>query len=299
VTLIELLVVIAIIVILAAAMLPLMQPALRGRDTREAARQFNTFLMGAQARAAQRGRPVGVWLERNPASTAGSFRMYVAEVPPPYAGETFSARVTITHLGGPPATQARADFLLGCCAGATPPMVQVGDLIRIDYRGPLYRITSVTAGTSVTFQLAGSGDQLPPAIAAPGVPFQIYRYPRKTAAAPLELPPSSSIDLSLSGVGSAGTELAAGTTPVIILFNPSGYVDRIISSGYTGRPAGTVHFLVGRSDQIAGLNLSDLSNIWVSVGHQSGLIVSTASAGGADVASARQIARSAQSIGGR
>ena len=59
-TLVELMVVVVILVILVGVVLPLAQPALKGREIREAARQVNTMFASARARAAATGRPVGV-----------------------------------------------------------------------------------------------------------------------------------------------------------------------------------------------------------------------------------------------
>ena len=63
-TLTELLVVVSIMVIVAGALVPMVQPLLKGRNPREAARQLNVMIAGAQARAMATGRSVGIWLER-------------------------------------------------------------------------------------------------------------------------------------------------------------------------------------------------------------------------------------------
>ena len=84
-TLIELLMVISIMTILMVIAIPLIRPAFKDRYVREAARQVSTFFAGAQARAADLGRPVGVWIERIDNTELGSrhaARLYMAEVPP-------------------------------------------------------------------------------------------------------------------------------------------------------------------------------------------------------------------------
>jgi prepilin-type N-terminal cleavage/methylation domain-containing protein len=63
-TLVELLTVVSIILLLTAVVIPIALPSLEGRQKREAARQLNSFIVGARTRARQTGRPVGVWLER-------------------------------------------------------------------------------------------------------------------------------------------------------------------------------------------------------------------------------------------
>ena len=54
-TLVELLMVITIMTILMVVAIPMIRPAFQDRNLREAARQVNTFLRVAQARAARTG----------------------------------------------------------------------------------------------------------------------------------------------------------------------------------------------------------------------------------------------------
>src|SRR5690349_10376089 len=63
-TLIELLVVIVIITTLVAAAIPLISPSNDDRRLREAARNLNSFINGAQAQAIAKHRPVGIALKR-------------------------------------------------------------------------------------------------------------------------------------------------------------------------------------------------------------------------------------------
>ena len=70
-TLVELLMVVVILALLMVVAVPMVRPAFRDRKVREAARQINAFFT-AQARAAEMGRPVGVWIERFDNSEIGS-----------------------------------------------------------------------------------------------------------------------------------------------------------------------------------------------------------------------------------
>lgn len=101
-TLTELLVVVSIVVLLAAVLLPMIQPIMRGRKVREASRQVNVMLAAAQARAVESGKPAGIWLERfahEPGQpVAGwytAFKIFEAEQPEPYTGDVFDARVIV------------------------------------------------------------------------------------------------------------------------------------------------------------------------------------------------------------
>ncbi len=69
------------------------------RAVREAARIVNTQLSAAQSQALANGRSAGVWIERvggTSSTTPGGMDLYMAEVPPPYSGDTSNSTVTIT-----------------------------------------------------------------------------------------------------------------------------------------------------------------------------------------------------------
>lgn len=102
-TLVELLVVIVLISTLVATAIPILSPGGDDRKLREASRNVNTYLQGAQARAMQTGRPFGVAIERLSADTergeqnAIGVRMQYVEVPPIYTGfsDTSAARLAV------------------------------------------------------------------------------------------------------------------------------------------------------------------------------------------------------------
>jgi hypothetical protein len=309
-TLIELLVVVSIAVMLLAIAIPVMRPALKDRKLREASRQINTFIVNAKARAAESGRPHGIWIVRNNDNTDlvdSSYQIFIAEVPPPFAGETLNARCVLTGAGTARFEQVQIIIQ------TDPLFVRQGDLIQFDYKGPKYPIRA-TDGTQLTFDLPAPslGVSFPPATGQP-VPFQIYRQPVRSSIAPLELPAGTCIDLQWSGIGYDGHEMyrgSPGAPDIKITFTPTGAVDRVY--GFTTQLPGTIHLLVGRVDQVSNLqtdttkqNLVDPTASWVSIGHLTGSVTTAenyydpADGTAANVRKARTIAQQKQTMGGR
>jgi hypothetical protein len=314
---------------------------------REAARQVNAMLGAAQARAAEQGRPVGVMFARSATNGSATFQLYQAEVPPPYSGDTVNARAfafSQTPATVPlPVPTWRATLTESWAAAGTPPdvppLILPGDMIKFDYRGIKYIIIGVVRNgdsTLVSFyhQSEHSGASVPPPMlvpyvpdpeypdrpAHPGVPFQIFRQPQRTAAQPLELPTPAVVDQQDTGVGAdgIGIPLAVDTSaipdpnvphPVTIMFSPSGRIDRVWVRGASDIPLGPIHLMIGRVDQIGAANLRDPNSLWVSIGNRTGLITTSANyvqpgpvppqISPQDVALARQFAVQAQSMGGR
>jgi prepilin-type N-terminal cleavage/methylation domain-containing protein len=238
-TLTELLVVVSIVVILAGVLVPLMQPVLKGQNTREAARQINVFLSGAQARAIEKGQPVGVWIERAthdptapPEQWFTAYKLYLAEQPPPYTGDISNSIVWFfAPDDGDPASW-NAILFPGCCDGALQ-QVHPGDLIEFDHRGPLYPVTSVRQmnfngldTVRIGFYVPGLLGMTPSermtdtpqkyVIAAGSLPvilpFTIYRQPVRSATAPIELPNNVGLDLTLSGSAHYGDPFNSPTS---------------------------------------------------------------------------------------
>jgi prepilin-type N-terminal cleavage/methylation domain-containing protein len=106
-TLIELLIVIFILSILVTSAIPLLAPGGDSRKIREASRAVNAFLAGAQSRAADTGRPVGVAFQRLSADTGRGedngvcTQLYYVETPAIYTGldQTGVARVSVNEVG--------------------------------------------------------------------------------------------------------------------------------------------------------------------------------------------------------
>ena len=97
-TLIELLVVVSIIVLLAAATIPRLQPAMDRSRVREAARSVQLYLSAARNQAMATGRSCGVMIERLPAENGCSMTLTQVETPPPYGGDSTSSVATATLL---------------------------------------------------------------------------------------------------------------------------------------------------------------------------------------------------------
>jgi type II secretory pathway pseudopilin PulG len=182
-TLTELLVVVSIVVLLSGILVPLIQPVLRGQRVREASRQLNVYLAGAQARAVELGRPAGIWIERA-GHEAGdplnswytSYRIYPAEQPEPYTGDLLESRVrlrpnptdmtiweawydwdpmqpAVQCCGNLAASINQAKQALGAgneALASTLPIALPGDRIRFGGRDPWYVIDQIDA-LKITF----------------------------------------------------------------------------------------------------------------------------------------------------
>ncbi len=173
-TLVELLVVIVIITTLVAAAIPLLSPANDDRREREASRQVNTFITGAQARAISLRRPVGVALKRLGSDTNTNsqkhtdptknfhddngvcLEMFYVEELPPYAGFDTNSRasVAITTNGVLIRFETRGTQFLqnqdGLPAGWDPDFfpeatIHPGDVIEIS--GTQYRMLAPAGAT--------------------------------------------------------------------------------------------------------------------------------------------------------
>jgi type II secretory pathway pseudopilin PulG len=105
-TLVELLVVIVLVTTLVTTVIPILSPGGDNKRLREASRNLNAYLQGAQARAIETGRPFGVAFQRLSADTergadnAVCIRAEYVEVPPHYSGMDSSslARICINDL---------------------------------------------------------------------------------------------------------------------------------------------------------------------------------------------------------
>jgi type II secretory pathway pseudopilin PulG len=109
-SLLELLVVVFILLTVTAISLPLVVPAMSGRQVREGARMLNTFINAARSRAIETGRPAGVWIERLPGLREAAANIYYAEIPPVYSGDYLDSSAELFVVNGTPT----ASGVTGC-----------------------------------------------------------------------------------------------------------------------------------------------------------------------------------------
>ncbi|MDX1965394.1 MAG: GspH/FimT family pseudopilin [Pirellulales bacterium] len=324
-TLVELLVVMVILTMITAATIPLLSPPGNARKIREAAREVATYLELARARAVETGRPAGIWIERLPGSGATGYNankpepvesntMFLCETPPPYSGDTLNSTVQVRITAQPSAgnPQGTASLTFSPNDASLYSLVRGGDLIRFNFRGPYYRLgprpfgQPFTSSDRITISWSALQDISPPqtntgATTNPnaGVPFQIIRQPRKSAAPPVTLAgnvPFPIIDLTSSGIGPDNRDAdfsrladrdtaTAGSVswPLIITFAPSGRVDQVIyventTSGRLPiaiRPTAMIYLLTTlrrEQEQNPSLRYLNAEAVWVAVNPSTGLV---------------------------
>jgi type II secretory pathway pseudopilin PulG len=298
--LVELLVVLTIMTLLFAVAVPLMRPAFEDRNLREATRQINAIIAGARARAAQSGRPAGIWLERLDASPLGSrscIQIFQAEVAPSFAGAT-----TNTSLAYIDTALGKLVFTNAADAQVLRTIVQPGEVftIKFDYKGITYTCARPVDPLDSTFDVSLPPLGAPPgADSSPGRPYQITRAPVRSIVTPLALPGDTVVDLSMSGAGTDGRQfdpyngsmapILPADAPVMVTFNPSGGIDYVYVGNASFRPFGPVHLLIGRiqnvvdpldpatdfTNQTVPKNLTDPSCLWLTINHRTGSVTTT------------------------
>ncbi len=314
VTLVELLVVISIIMILTVVILPTMQPAAESRRLREAARAVNVYLGAARNRAIETGRPCGVIFQRMTGEPRFSTILYKAEVPPAYAGDLVESTISITPTAGGWETVAFPQN--DCWSG----LVQAGAVLQLNYQGHRWTIEKIDDTDNSKWEFSSLTTSDPPFVPLPGVPFQIFRTPIKSAANPLQLPAGVVVDLSASGTDNTvmGT---SGVNP-IIMFSPNGSIGRCHGSGDPQVFTEPIFFLIGQRERPEVPSVTPPpedelpnwivpTNLWIALSPQTGLVVTTenyyvdpAGVGdwsnpGTSLDDARDYARQSQSMGGR
>jgi prepilin-type N-terminal cleavage/methylation domain-containing protein len=342
-TLIELLVVILIITTIVAGVIPVLAPSMEKRRVREAARSLNAYISTARARAIQNGRPVGVRIERMENEPNAAMVVTLAEVPPPFAGLTMEDTVKLVDRGDGSFT---AQFGAGYGAAFSPHnrlpdgMIRPGDRLQLNYQGHLFELIDTNiapsgyyTASSLRVTRAGGTGVLPFAAGKtqPG-PFQVFRQPVRSSAAPLQLPEGTVIDLVGSGTDDdtfIDPEMQAIPPfhPVTFTFTPTGRIDFVIHEHQESasdpvsilpeRPASSIYLLVGRREAVgdpAQANWLDLDNLWVSVAAQTGQIgvaemasqisgsitmATDPASRAAQILEARRFAREMHTMGGR
>ena len=201
---IELLIVVAVMAILIGIALPVMKTGIEGRKLREAARQVNTGVTLAKALAAETNRCAGLMIDVESVPESPKVfarRLYLAETPPPYAGDMVGATATISN-------PFEATFDANSANLAN--VAKIGDLVRFDHRNPYYQISSIVpVGTGFVVSFSA-----PPSAGWPAtglsLSYEIIRSPEKSSATPFELPSGAVIDLTNSGFGLSNASLATG-----------------------------------------------------------------------------------------
>lgn len=281
-TLVELLIVIVIALLLMVVSLPTLKSVMEDARPREASRILNTTVFTAKARAAQAGTLAGIEFVYDQNALPGTARctqMYMCEIPPIYAGDTTDARVVVTI---PPMGPWTLNFP-GASANSLSSLLDTTNpqyWIRINHRGPWYTVD-------------GSANSIAPTAIRPptsdpnGYSFQIRRPPVRVGN-PVELPKSTAIDMTYSGMGPSGTDFNSTGAYLRVLFSPSGHVESYTLAGANPQaPIGTLHFLIGLAAKVSPQasafdieqsNLVDANALWVSVGRTTGIVTTNENA---------------------
>jgi type II secretory pathway pseudopilin PulG len=136
------------------------------------------------------------------------------------------------------------------------------------------------------------------------VSFQILRQPDKvrSSASSLQLPKGAVVDLNLSCMESGASEqyFTGINDDLYIIFAANGAVEGYYLNGKQ-QVLGPIFLLIGQTkliDPVTGTddNGADMSNFWVTINPQTGLISTNEMASGADP---KKYARESQSMGGR
>lgn len=149
------------------------------------------------------------------------------------------------------------------------------------------------------------------------MPFEIFRSPVKTAAAPFQLPAGAVIDLNFCGTETNFSELLPvppaappppPALPVYIMFSPNGSVDKYYLEVVAGnglesfRATERIYLMVGKRENVppgATPNWADFDNVWITLHPRTGLVTTSEVASPANINASRRFAREAQGMGGR
>ncbi len=266
-TLIEMLVVIAIVGLITAITMPIMSAASDARRVREGARLLSTMIATAQARARANGRSAGVWLQPMGNNSSGVMNLFIAECPPPYCGDTFNATASVkpdqTHPG-----YLDVNFPASDIGWKT---VKGGDLVRLNYRGAYYQISTYTTAFGQVIPSAAVIVQplsptttpplppVPPSQSSQGglnLPFQVFRQPVRAYEGAVSLVDGAVIDVQSSGQdGGNFFPLSGAANPLIVTFDNTGTLEFMYQYNQDGTlsiatPLTGVYFLVGKVEKL-------------------------------------------------
>ncbi|MCL2119981.1 MAG: hypothetical protein FWH27_16305 [Planctomycetaceae bacterium] len=288
-TLVELLVTITIMGLVIAISVPMVKPMLASNKVKSGADIVAGFLAQARNRAIEEGRPVGVTFERvlnyadgniYPYNGASVLMRQVAE-PKPLSGFVKDVRVAVDCSSG----IGQIDFYSWQRVSPGPPelwdwvltnteatywdkLVETGDQIQFDGKGPKYEITK-SAGFQINMNTVANRNLAPPVyLGQQPALFKVFRKPQPgkvapTMAPPVAMPEGIVVDLDCSGMGTRFYDKSEGnnwnvacdefcaagssdTNSVTIMFSPTGEVDRVYSSN-TGSviPTGPIFLNIG------------------------------------------------------
>jgi len=256
-------------------------------------------------------------------------RLSMVEVLPPYSGDIQGATATLTNSGGTFPSYANQALLPITTCPTAASIISAGDFISFGDNPLSFMVVGAPATTTISgnvyvqLSLANPTEAKTEAIWPLGQPlnvtFRVFRKPGKSLTGGLDLPKGICIDLTGSGVGPFGRnfspDVIAGdptwgsvTTAdfkgIYIIFDPNGSIQRIYQgvggggsySLATYIPTSTIHFLLGKTDQVspptlitpfdgttiqtgsdlATSNLMDSESVWISVNPFTGVIYNSA-----------------------
>lgn len=294
----ELLVVIGILGLLAITVVPAINANADARKNRIASGAVESFIDQAQARSIGRRTWSGFRLIPLNAGSYAADRLVFVDCPDPYRGDSASAAVTITGPGT--GTTSPMDF------AGLPQYVQDSNdtTVRFAGLGVVYRLTSGTVTSPLTFALQGpgAGENLGQTASttpwpATGVayPIEIFRSPIP-AGTPLTIPENRVIDMSWSGYGPSapsitGTSQFALGSPITVTFDTAGSLRQFSFATPVSYPAlsnetatAPLFLLVGRADRVGqapaaldpnddslGANFQYADSSWVAIDPATGI----------------------------
>ena len=310
VTLVELLVVVTILLMLAAFAIPTMRGLTEGRKVREAARAIDVYLTQAKIRALELQRPVGVVFQRMNLGSAEAPDIQLdactvlrqVEVPPPYAGATFDARIRLTPDDeNDPDTLWTLAFNSPEVAAGWEKLVKEGDRLQLNFQGPEYKMAFLPSDEDpdVPNMYRVRFDRKPilhGTVLQRGLPFQVFRQPQPSSIPPLRLPRDVVIDLFDSGHLNTTPDtfgiLPPGAVPdPVVLFAPNGSVSAVYQCNtynsavvYEATPVmNPIFLMVGKWERtrdaagnaLAGdglYNWQDATNLWMAITPANGFV---------------------------
>lgn len=266
-TLVELMVVVVIVLLLTMVTIRVVVPNTEARRIREAARMVDSFIHGARARAIETGRPFGVRIVAREDGKA--LTLEYIQVPEPYAGDTMYSRATVISEN----RIQIGDFLWEGDVDR-PGLVQVGDTICFNHSSRMFQIKNITGSHPWVWEIETIDGGYPGFVPGTTVTYKVLRSP-VVAGGELELPEPAAIDLVASDFGSG---ITAGDA-IAFLFSPGGALTSVHGQFGWRRPVGPVYLHIGKVNLSAVESVQDFDSYWVSINHQTGLVVAAESAG--------------------